>query len=977
VVNEGVLGPAVGGVRPGAMTTTFSGAYSGGKAFTYTLTGPVEYYNSLNALYGELYGGQVMADGRLINQYGQWIQSFDPGLYPFTQRYLGAISSEARPLGFNSTALSSVGWGFRDSVSPSYYSGSMTGTVSGGDPESWSEAGSARTYMMFAGLTNAASGAATGTAFPMGFLVTNNSMPHFGRMFSASYSPGAISLDAGGNSTITLNNVNLWDPEIHETPLTFSSTLTTRPGQFYYIYATGNMSVNPVIRTFDSRLVSGGPLTILNSTGPIENFSPYFDYVMRAGMDVPGDFSGFESGDHAFVVRGVLSDDGDGYMSGAMDIKSVNLSNWAVTRYLGSANRYPGGELVGNLIGVNRAVFPGAPSTQADQTGTWMMTSTSVTPQNFTQTFNGAFYVTSEYPSGFASVTGTGWGQREGVLPGYFSADISGFVALLAGSFDNSVNYYTFTSTMSGSVSGRPGNTWVGSMSWTGALSTGESFNYFGPVTITADGQLQFYYEGQVRDSSETLVANAGGKLIQTPGTYFTQTTTAPVNYAQTSYAPYNDSITYSTAEATVNRSSGPGAGAYRGSFINLHTTKAVGLWGEPSGDGAPSTGSGTLTLTTQGVMSQSGSIYTGSQTTIATIGESETISGGPVFYYPSNGVTVAQNMGSRTFYHDDLPQVEQWQGLWIQVPQASGLSTFTQTYFANGSHTPIGPDNTSATSALSGWGFRNLVVPGYYYGTSSGTTSLWGGTIDPFDAEMVQMAMAGYVGPPNASGDRSGSVWISGDATENTRLNAWPTGGSAIINNSGAATFNFSSHFLSPDTQGQFQGAMTATPGTFFYQKTDSVTESTSSASPYRVQNLAASATGAGTFPGMNNFTATLSGTNTAEQDGVFPSEPQVSFNHTYYSRGVITSGNVGSMDLTRVSNVGDLARLRAQINLDTSTNTLSGRLVGLNPVGTGGDTKVPAVQRFDYLQQLASPVSASSATSLSTSPTTSRLRR
>lgn len=963
VVNEGVIGAPVNGVQSGAMTATFSGTNAQGQSFSAVLGGPVLYYSGSQVLYGELYGGELLGDGRRVNKYGQWIQTFDPNAYPFTQRYLGSISTEARPLGFTSTALSSVGWGHRDSVSPTYYSGSMAGTISGGSPDSFNEAGNVQTYIMLAGVTDAATGAATGTAFPMGFVDTGSSMPHFGRMFSNAYTPGSISLDVSGNSTITLNNINIMEPAGTQTPITFSSTLTTRPGQYFNIYAQGNMVVDPENGTYDSRLVSGGPLTVNRVTGPVGNFSPYFSYIIRTRGEIPGDFSAFESGDHAFFIRGVLSDDGGGSMSGAMDIKSINLSGWSMKRYAGSANLYPGGELVGDIIGINRAVFADGSSGRAQQTGTWIMAATNVGTYNFSQTFNGAIYVQNS--GEFANFTGTGWGQRTGVYAGYFSADINGYASLLTNSLINPINYYTFTSTMSGSVSGRLGHTLLGSMTWTGTLSTGESFNYFGPVSITADGQLKFYYEGTVLQG-ETLMANGGGRLLQTPGTYFTQTTTAPASFAQTSYAPYNDSITYTTAEATVNRSSGPGAGTYRGSFINLHTTETVGLWGNPAGNGQPSQSNGTLALTTEGVMSPKGSIWTGAQTTTVSVtGGGTVVTGGPVFYYPSTGVTVAQNMGSSLG--------EQYQGLWVQVPQGSSLTTFTQTYFATGSMTPNPADPLQGTLSLGGWGFRNGVVPGYYYGTSSAAiTKWWGEGLAPWDAEIAQLAMAGYVGPADGSGNHSGSVWATGDATDGVRLNAWPTGGSASINLSGAATFNFNVHFHTGGDEGSGQFSLSSTPGTFFYQKTDTVTETTSSTSPFRVQNLSASATGSGTFPGMSNFEATLSGTNTAEVDNTFPSGTQVSTGHTYYSRGVITSANVGALDLTRVSNVGDLARLRAQITLNATTNELQGRLIGLNRVN-----RVSAVQRFDYLQRLAAPLAGASTSGQATNPLLLRLKR
>jgi hypothetical protein len=664
-------------------------------------------------------------------------------------------------------------------------------------------------------------------------------------------------------------------------------------------------------------------------------------------------------------------------MSGGMDIRAVNLSDWGVRRYVGAATRYPGGELVGDLIGVNRARFPVAPySTDGNQTGTWIMGSTPISTYSFTQTFNGSFYVNSEFPQ-TASVTGTGWGQRTGddAIPlGYFSSTFGGFVAPTSGTFSNSISYYTFTSTMSGSVSGRSGHTLVGSMTWTGTLSTGETFNYFGPVTITADGQLRFNYEGAISQGL-TVVANAGGELIQTPGTYFSQTTTAPASFAQRSYAPYNDSITYSTAEATVSRTAGPGSGTtYRGSFINLHATNTPNLWGDSAGTNPPPTeGTGTVTLTTEGVMNQSGSLWTGSQTTTASVaGAGTMVSGGPVTYNPSTGVTVAQNMGSRTFFYNDVQDREQWQGLWIQVPASSTNTTFTQTYFANGTMTPNSTDPFQGTLSLTGWGFRNGVAPGYYYGPSTiNVTKWWGeGEVWPSDNEMLQLALAGYVGPADGSGNRTGFAWAAGEAYDG-RLNAWPTGGAVTINNSGSGTFNLTTSWRTSDEEGGAQGTLTATPGAFFYQKTSPVTENTSSIAPYRVQNFSATGAGTGTFPGLSNFTATLSGTNTAEQDNVFPSEPIVSFNHSYYTRGVMGPGNVGSMDLTRVSNVGEIARMRAQVTLNTSTNQLSGRLIGHNPVGGGGPTaNVPAIQRFDYLQQqvLAGPSAMTSTTSTTT---------
>jgi hypothetical protein len=58
---------------------------------------------------------------------------------------------------------------------------------------------------------------------------------------------------------------------------------------------------------------------------------------------------------------------------------------------------------------------------------------------------------------------------------------------------------------------------------------------------------------------------------------------------------------------------------------------------------------------------------------------------------------------------------------------------------------------------------------------------------------------------------------------------------------------------------------------------------------------------------------------------------------------------GNLGAVDLTRVNSVEEIPRLRAQLILNTSTNELSGRLIGHNPVGTAKVQLLNALTTFN----------------------------
>jgi hypothetical protein len=99
---------------------------------------------------------------------------------------------------------------------------------------------------------------------------------------------------------------------------------------------------------------------------------------------------------------------------------------------------------------------------------------------------------------------------------------------------------------MSGSVSGKLGQTLSGSMTFIGSLLNGTSFSYAGPVSIDNSGGTVFNYTGTwagfPSGTSSLSSGTASGTINQWPGYYFKQTMgTSAANYTLASPPLWND----------------------------------------------------------------------------------------------------------------------------------------------------------------------------------------------------------------------------------------------------------------------------------------------------------------------------------------------------------------------------------------------------------------------------------------------------
>ena len=173
-------------------------------------------------------------------------------------------------------------------------------------------------------------------------------------------------------------------------------------------------------------------------------------------------------------------------------------------------------------------------------------------------------------------------------------------------------NWVISTGTLAGTFTGSAGGTLTGKVFFSGTTSTGSSFNYQGPATLTADGKLLLYYYGSFTTSGgSSTMGSSSGQMYQLPGTYFTQT--ASGSYLQSSTSASLGSgntlfinnmqdaapLTGSRTEYTYN----PSTGSYTTSSSSLTASFAGSQTVFGTTNPYPSGGSGTVSSTMTGVV--------------------------------------------------------------------------------------------------------------------------------------------------------------------------------------------------------------------------------------------------------------------------------------------------------------------------------------------------------------------------------------
>ena len=190
----------------------------------------------------------------------------------------------------------------------------------------------------------------------------------------------------------------------------------------------------------------------------------------------------------------------------------------------------------------------------------------------FYETYQGFRISTSSTPFNLASIEGYGWGLRTGTMPsgftvptgfsalagassnlpssylGYFVSQDLGTRAFVAATLGN--DWRTVTGTLAANLSGPAGGTLSGQAYFTGTTSAGTTFNYNGPVSLSADGRLTFLYYGQFVTAA-LGTGTGSGAISQVPGTYFSESGSGTFTATATNYSINGGSGTLSVASIT------------------------------------------------------------------------------------------------------------------------------------------------------------------------------------------------------------------------------------------------------------------------------------------------------------------------------------------------------------------------------------------------------------------------------------------
>ncbi len=454
-----------------------------------------------------------------------------------------------------------------------------------------------------------------------------------------SVTSGAVTGIPGGTLTGTATTtgynsygaVQQWTGEVTIDPsgklyYAYSGTLTDSRRQ---VTATGNSTSTP--GTYFTQTLDG--VGTQSSSAPYTSQSTISTWAggYRTGV-LPGYYNatltGTETspwtytylpqgyGDFPAIMQGVVSPGAGGSLAGAMTILPLDPDSPPVSGVSQPPGSYlfPRSEPNTPIVGEITIQPDGSATGTAYETryldgqffpAVYNLTQTPVaTPvtgtsgdYSFSQAFNGAIHINTG-ASGTLQTYVQGWGERTGVYPGYFSAWTGGIAGqsatwtLASGSFPTYLGQSSFSSPiavtrMDGSVSGVLGKTLSGTMYFYGSLLGGTSFSYSGPVAIENDGYLTFNYSGNWQSSSGS--GSASGTVNQTPGYYFTQSSSGTYNLTSD-----GRNGTLSVSGGTGNRTGvDPGTTSSTSATYSLYSP----------GGGLPLSDSGTVDITAQGVV--------------------------------------------------------------------------------------------------------------------------------------------------------------------------------------------------------------------------------------------------------------------------------------------------------------------------------------------------------------------------------------
>ncbi|MBM4300081.1 MAG: FecR domain-containing protein [Deltaproteobacteria bacterium] len=563
---------------------------------------------------------------------------------------------------------------------------------------------------------------------------------------------------------------------------------------------------------------------------------------------------------------------------------------------------------------------------------------------SFTQQYSGAWMTLAAAPYSQSTLLGYSWGQRTGVYDGYFYATTDATRTSPSGvaGFFPSLATGTSTGTATGTVTGFLGQTLTGTMNYTGTSSSNSTINRTGTVTILPSGALTYVWTDTATGAGGT--ATGSGTSTQTPGTYFSQTatgtSTGTANLAGNQFTVTNSvASTGARVEAGITTS-------FKAGFSNTYTAPNAGTF--------PSSGSGSFTLFSEGVLGAPDTA--GGRTGVMTLtspNSTEKI-GGPVRDVPATSLTPAATFTTMIGSVPSIPAATSV-GVWAQTPDPAA-HIITQTH-EGGFTVTSSPPNTTGTLDGTGWGYRKEHI-----GSGSGASSVLSPTVNSLAAalnvtsgdtlgsnpELLNQTVAAVVLPSGGihSGPAQGVGIVSGDSVVSTT-------GTVNIDVNNNLTHNFNGAWVSPDNRGTLtSGVQTTAPGAQFTQTTNPtppgsvILSAPSTTAPF---------TQTSTFSAEMTLTGvtgplTLSGTVITSFTSVSGALPPAGTVPAFINmEGVVTPGQTiqsGNMTMTTHQALGSpVSTYMGPVSINTLNNTLNANVVGRNRANPGVN-RVPARQ-------------------------------
>jgi hypothetical protein len=559
---------------------------------------------------------------------------------------------------------------------------------------------------------------------------------------------------------------------------------------------------------------------------------------------------------------------------------------------------------------------------------------------NFTQTSYGYWQTNATSPTSY-NLSYQGWAERTlgENSPQYYLVTSTGTRDALPGITFSSVNSLgTSFSTITGTVSGVPGETLTGTADIITTISGGyQIVSPNVPVSISPDGTLSVLTASSIlTNASGTPIATAvGTSNSYTPGQYFQESTAFTTQDQPAS--PY-----YNVRRTVTISGGGSRTGVLPGDFnLSLFQTefKEYNYSFNPSG----STDSQTATL--QGVVAPDGQggytgVVSGSPSSAPSL-----LVAGPVSLQ-SSGQLNAMFLG----VDDQTGTTRSLPAFWLQTPEAplgtaqytmpiNGLSTSSPTTLAtvvaadpsytlslvgySGWQFLTDPSGGSANTQSYGWGYMTGVYSTFFI--SSGTS-----TRIPASGSTFNQAIATGEAYGTGTGTVSGTLGneLTGTMTylgTNSYGIKYELNGAVTLLPTGEMTYAYAGVYTDAATGtqdgGTSSGTMTLLPGQYFQQvSTGTSTQTSNSATndgPFKgtkfdlaVNNGAPQNFNAAFYVSVNNDSATPG-----------------SFQDTIYSQGVTTTKNgttSGAMTTYAVDNAtGQITRMSGPVVVDADGTT------------------------------------------------------